>query len=98
MSQDKVKSTINSTSLPPQGPRPGGLGHRHGGGMRGLLVEKPKDFKGTMRKLIKYLRPYYVSIILVLLTMASPIFNVSTKILGDITNKIVRFEEYCSGR
>ena len=59
--------------------------------MRGLLVEKPKDFKGTMRKLIKYLRPYYVSIILVLLlAMASTIFSViSPKILGDITNKIV---------
>ncbi|HPU92093.1 MAG TPA: ABC transporter ATP-binding protein [bacterium] len=58
--------------------------------MRGL-VEKPKDFKGTMRKLIKYLKPYYVSIIVVLiLAMASTVFTIiSPKILGDITNEIV---------
>ena len=90
MSQDKVKSNTTSTHLPPQGLRLSGLGHQRGRGMRGL-VEKPEDFKGTMRKLIKYLRPYYVSIILVLfLAMASTIFSViSPKILGDITNKIV---------
>ncbi len=64
MSQDKVKSNTTSTHLPPQGLRLSGLGHQRGRGMRGL-VEKPEDFKGTMRKLIKYLRPYYVSIILV---------------------------------
>ena len=91
MSKDKEKLN-NSTTLPPRGPRVGGLGfgRRHGGGMRGL-VEKPKDFKGTMRKLIKYLKPYYVSIIVVLiLAMASTVFTIiSPKILGDITNEIV---------
>ncbi|HOE81276.1 MAG TPA: ABC transporter ATP-binding protein [bacterium] len=44
-----------------------------------------------MRKLIKYLKPYYVSIIVVLiLAMASTVFTIiSPKILGDITNEIV---------
>ena len=91
MSKDKEKLN-NPTTLPPRGPRIGGLGlgRRHGGGIRGL-VEKPKDFKGTMRKLIKYLKPYYVSIIVVLiLAMASTVFTIiSPKILGDITNEIV---------
>ena len=93
MSKDKEKLNNPTTfTLPPRGPRIGGLGlgRRHGGGMRGL-VEKPKDFKGTMRKLIKYLKPYYVSIIVVLiLAMASTVFTIiSPKILGDITNEIV---------
>jgi len=91
MSKYKEKLN-NSTTLPPRGPRVSGLGlgRRHGGGMRGL-VEKPKDFKGTMCKLIKYLKPYYVSIIVVLiLAMASTVFTIiSPKILGDITNEIV---------
>ena len=30
----------------------GPMGHGHGGGMHGL--EKPKDFKGTLGKLIKW--------------------------------------------
>ncbi|HRT11197.1 MAG TPA: ABC transporter ATP-binding protein [Patescibacteria group bacterium] len=44
-----------------------------------------------MRKLIKYLKPYYVSIMVVLiLAMASTVFTIiSPKILGDITNEIV---------
>ena len=93
MSKDKEKLNNPTTfTLPPRGPRVSGLGlgRRHGGGMRGL-VEKPKDFKGTMCKLIKYLKPYYVSIIVVLiLAMASTVFTIiSPKILGDITNEIV---------
>ena len=38
--------------------------HGHGHGMGG--GEKAKDFKGTMKKLIKYLRPYRLSILLVI--------------------------------
>lgn len=73
---------------------PVALGMGRGGGMRGMAVgpaEKPKDFKGTMRTLLKYLSPYRLSIIAVLIfAMASTLFAiVSPKILGNVTNSIV---------
>ena len=40
----------------------GGMGWN---GMAMGGVEKAKDFKGTMKKLINYLRPYRLSILLV---------------------------------
>ncbi|HOK35056.1 MAG TPA: ABC transporter ATP-binding protein [Candidatus Pacearchaeota archaeon] len=66
------------------------MGGGRGRGMRGA-VEKPKDFKGTMRKLIRYLKPYRFSIILILIfAIVSTVFTIiAPKILGDITNKIV---------
>ncbi len=54
-------------------------------------VEKPKDFKGTTKKLIKqYLLPYKWKIIFVLLlAIGSTIFTiVGPKILGDATTEI----------
>ena len=71
---------------PMQGARPGGnpMGMMHGG-------EKAKDFKGTMKNLLKYLSPYLASIIVVLVfAIASTVFTIlSPKILGNITNQIV---------
>jgi len=43
-----------------------GMGRGHGRRMRGA-IGRPKDFKGTMRKLIKYLKPYHLSLILVVI-------------------------------
>ena len=64
-------------------------GHGPMGMMRG--GEKAKDFKNTMKKLLKYISPYAKSLIIVLiLAVASTIFTiVSPKILGKITNQIV---------
>lgn len=63
-----------------------------GGGHQALFRsgEKAKDFKGTMTSLIKYLRPFWISIVVVLiLAIASTIFTiVSPKILGNITSQI----------
>jgi len=61
------------------------------GGMAGGPAEKPRDFKGTMRTLLRYLRPFRVSIAAVLIfAVASTAFAiVSPKILGNATNKIV---------
>lgn len=74
--------------LNPMG-RPGGGGQGgHGpGGMIGRPVEKAKDFKGTLKRLLKYLRPYTLRIGLVfVLTVLSNIFSVlSPKILGNAT-------------
>lgn len=67
------------------GPR----GHGPMGGM-GRTVEKPKNFKETFRKLLEYLRPYRVKLILVILfAIGSAAFSiVGPKILGKATTKI----------
>ena len=71
--------------------RKGGMGGpmgRMGGGTR--AVEKAKDFKGTMKKLGVYLKPYSLSIaIVILFAIGSAAFSiVGPKILGKATTKI----------
>ncbi|EPB8154556.1 ABC transporter ATP-binding protein [Clostridium perfringens] len=71
--------------------RKGGMGGpmgRMGGGPR--AVEKAKDFKGTMKKLGVYLKPYSLSIVIVILfAIGSAAFSiVGPKILGKATTKI----------
>ncbi len=69
-----------------------GFGGPRGGPVGGLAmpVEKAKDFKGTLRRLTGYLRPYKLSLLAILITaMLSTIFNiVSPKILGLVTTKL----------
>ena len=69
------------------------FGSRPGGPMAGMMgpAQKPKNFKSTMRPLLRYMRPYRSSIILVLiLAVASTAFAiVSPKIMGNVTNDIV---------
>ena len=67
------------------GPRVGGRGPH--GMMPG---EKAKDFKGTMGKLLTYLKKFLPSIILVLVcAAASTIFSIfGPKILGQATTKL----------
>lgn len=62
-----------------------------GGGHRGMgKVEKAKDFKGTMNKLSKYLKPYNLAIITVIIfAIGSAAFSiVGPKILGKATTKL----------
>lgn len=67
------------------GPGPGGP---MGGGMR--KIEKAKNFKGTMNKLLQYLKPYKLSILVVILfAIGSAAFTiVGPKILGNATTKL----------
>ena len=60
-----------------------------GHGMRGA-GEKAKDFKGTMKKLASYLKPYTLSIIIVFIfAIGSAAFSiVGPKILGNVTTEI----------
>lgn len=71
--------------------RPRG-GHGPMGGMRGMRggFEKPKDFKGTFSKLLDYLRPYRLKLLIVMLfAVGSTVFTiVGPKILGKATTKI----------
>lgn len=52
--------------------------------------EKAKDFKGTLKKLVAYLKQYHLAIIIVILfTVGSTIFNIlGPKILGKATTEI----------
>ncbi len=62
--------------------RVGPLGH--GGPMAMMKGEKPRDFKGTMSKLISYLGAYKLAIIVAMVfAIASTVFSiVGPKVLG----------------
>ena len=66
---------------------------KHGGPMGGgpmVVTEKAKDFKGTMKKLMEYLKPYRIAMILVvILAIGSTAFSiVGPKLLGKATTEI----------
>ena len=65
---------------------------RHGppGGPPGAPVEKAKDFKGSMKKLLSYAKSFRTAILaVVLFAAASTVFNiVSPKILGMATTEL----------
>ncbi|NLJ99787.1 MAG: ABC transporter ATP-binding protein, partial [Clostridia bacterium] len=75
----------------PEGTGSGRRGERMGGmrGMRGP-VEKPQDFKGAVKNLLKYLGVYKIAIIIVMiLAVFSTVFAIlGPKILGDATTVI----------
>ncbi|MDD3655470.1 MAG: ABC transporter ATP-binding protein [Atribacterota bacterium] len=66
------------------------------GSHRGLTspVEKPRDFRGTLRRLISYLKPHWSKIVLAFVaSIASSMFVIiSPKIMGRATTKL--FEGY----
>lgn len=68
--------------------RPGGIGHGPMGMGRGF--EKPKDFKGTFSKLLNYLKPYRLKLIVVMIfAIGSTAFTIrAPKTLGKATTKI----------
>ena len=74
-------------------PRPTGAGLMGGGGRGGMrgAVEKPKDFWGTARRLLGYLRPQRVKLILVvILAVSSTAFAVwAPKISGNAVNELM---------
>ena len=76
------QSPQKSPSMPRSfGPRPGG---------RFISGQKPKDFKGTVKKLAKRLAPFKVSIIISLIaTIGSTIFAiVGPSLAGEATTAI----------
>lgn len=89
----------HSPRNPPSQFRPGqarggpmGGGPMGRGGPMGMMMkgEKPRDFKGTMAKLLQYLGTYKVAILIVLIfAVASTIFAIiGPKILGMATTKL----------
>ena len=75
---------------PPPGPFGGKM--RGPGGHMMMPVEKPKNFKGTLRRLVKYLKPHKIALLAVLCTaILGTVFNiVSPKILGRATTELFR--------
>jgi ATP-binding cassette subfamily B multidrug efflux pump len=69
------------------GPMGGGRGMM-GAGMR--IVEKPKNFKKTMRTFLKYLRPYRIQIIIVFIfAIASTVFSIiGPKLTGNAITRL----------
>jgi len=69
--------------------RRGPMGGNRVRGMR-MRGEKARDFRGTMAKLIKYMRPYTAALILVLVlaALSTTFAIVGPKILGKATTKL----------
>ncbi|GAA0781062.1 ABC transporter ATP-binding protein [Hathewaya limosa] len=72
--------------------RIGGPKKMHGGPRMGMPVEKAKNFKGSLKRLLKYLRPHKFRLILIFILAAlSTIFAIiSPKIMGHATDEIVK--------
>ncbi len=66
-----------------------GRGHFRGPGMA-LPVEKAKDFKGTLKRLLSYLKPRKIQLLIVIImAVLSTVFAiVSPKIMGKATTKL----------
>ncbi len=102
---DKIRKSLEKggNGMPPAapggGPSMGPGGGRRGpgggpghGGPAGAMMggEKARDFKGSMKKLLRFLRPYWLRIILVLIfAAASTVFTIAgPKILARATNAL----------
>ncbi|MFJ7726312.1 ABC transporter ATP-binding protein [Neobacillus sp. NPDC097160] len=72
----------------PAGRGPGGGGFGPMG--MGMAPQKAKDFKGTLKRLITYLKPYKLQLLAVLITaIISTVFSiVSPKIMGKATTRL----------
>ena len=74
----------NKNRRPNQGPNRGPMGRGIG------MVEKPKDFKGTVKKLISYVKVHKIGLSIVLIcAMFSTLFSIyGPKILGNATTEL----------
>jgi ATP-binding cassette subfamily B multidrug efflux pump len=82
-----------SGPAPGGGPGPGfgfGRGPFGGGPGMGMPVQKAKDFKGTLNRLLGYVKPYRTQLVIVLvMAVLGTLFGiVSPKLLGNATTKL----------
>ncbi|PFP31108.1 ABC transporter [Bacillus sp. AFS073361] len=87
MSKDSNQNHTQGMGTRKPGPGPGGGFGPMG---MGMPVQKAKNFKGTLNRLISYLKPYKLQLLAVLISaIISTIFAiVSPKILGKATTKL----------
>jgi ATP-binding cassette subfamily B protein len=73
--------------------RPVGLGMGRGAGRGGIAfgTDRAKNFKGTMKLLVKYLRPYWarLAVVFVFAIISTSFMIAGPKLLGDMTNNVV---------
>lgn len=92
--QSRSQDTTDRQTPRPEGfKRPGAIGRPgggHGPGGFGRPVEKAKDFKGTLRRLVAYLKPFRINLLIVLLfAVTSTVFAIaSPKVQGNAINKM----------
>ncbi len=88
MMQSNTPNRNNQPGGRPRLMRGGPMGH--GGPMAMMRGEKPRDFKGTLKKLINYIGQYRFPILLVwLAAVAATVFTIfGPKILGNATTKL----------
>ena len=90
------ESRTSESRTPAGGPMGRGPGRRRGpmgrghGPMAMMRGEKPRDFRGTMRRLIQYLGAYRIPILIVMFfAVASTVFSIiGPKILGKATTEL----------
>lgn len=81
---------MSDEKRPTTGQMPRGMGQ---GGRRGVVPgDKPKDFSGTLRRLLVYFKPEMLGLIFVIiLTITSVVFTVyAPRILGNATNELFK--------
>lgn len=76
MEANKEKTSNNRNNTPPRA-----IGGRHG---RGLFVEKPKDFKGTVKKLFRYIN-YRKDLFIILMIVM--FFHTITSLASPVLQK-----------
>ena len=88
MSEDKPQVVT------PARPPAGGRGPMGGGPGMMMPGQKAKNFKGTMKNLLNYIKPYWVPIaVVIVFAIASTIFAImSPKIMGSMTTQV--FNDY----
>lgn len=85
MSESSANQKQARHGRPRRGPGPG-----HGGPGMGMPAQKAKDFKGTLIRLAKYLKPFRINLLIVFVTaILSTIFSIyGPKVLGRATTKL----------
>ena len=82
----------NNKAMKPPARRPGGGGFGGGPGGPGMRLpaEKAKDFKGTLRRLIRYLRPRQLQLLVVfIMAVGSTVFSIlAPDKMGKATTKL----------
>lgn len=75
-----------------RGPKLGGMARGSMGGPRGLAMrnEKAKDFKGTLKRLMGYLKPrkFQLSVIVLMAVLGTLFSIISPKVMGKATTKL----------
>ena len=74
-----------------EAPRRSGSDRGHGPMGGSLIVEKPKNFKESMKNLLQYVRQYNALMIMAItFAIGGTVFSiVGPKLLGNITNEVL---------